>query len=226
MAIWDKIWRGIKTFGTAIISGLTMAAEGAVVGSAAGPIGTMVGAIGGAFVGVGLNMGKILDFVNNPDGDSDNVDATQILNRPAGQINTAISHAVANPKEASSKIIMNTLEGIKQGGTWRSSFAAAGGNQFGRAITDGQIQGLINKAAGKMGVSPVTLLAHGNGAFRSLMSRQSQSSTMFHQMNDHVLGAAYPIAAKAMLSTYSGGATGFGRNGAGTLQSSSSGFSI
>lgn len=227
MNIWGKIWRGVKAIGGALVAGLTTAAEGAVMLSELGPVGVMVGAIGGALVGVGLNMGKVLDFVNNPNGDEDNVDVKQVLERPAAQVNSAISQAVANPSEPSSKIIMNTLSGIKQGGTWRSSFAAAGGHQFGRAITDGQIQGLTNRASGQLGVHPIALMAQGNGAFRSLLSRHGQTNAGYHGMNDHVLGAAYPIAAAAMAPIYGGGSgTGFGRGGAGTLQPASSGSSV
>lgn len=221
MGIWNKIWNGIKTFGTAIVSGLTAAAEGATVGSAAGPVGTVVGAISGALIGLVPNMKNIVDFVNNPDGTSDTTTVDHIVSRPADQVNSALSQAVANPSDPSSKVIINTLEGIKQGGTWRSSFAAAGGHQFGRALGDGQTQGLINKASAKMGVSPVTLMAHGNGAFRSLIGRQGQTNGNFHSINDHVLGAAYPIAAAAMSGT-------FGSNGGGIrdLQPASSGISM
>jgi hypothetical protein len=221
MGLWDKIWGGIKAFGGAIFDGLEMAAAGALAGAVAGPVGIVAGAFGGALVGVGMNLPKMMDVIN--DWDDKEPDAQSIGKRINGGLAApAISYAAANPNQPESKVINSTLDGVKAGATWRSSYIAAGGHQFGRAMHDGGVTGLVNRASAQMGINPVTAQAHGNGAFRSLIAKTGQSSAHFYGLNDHVLGAAYPVAGAVMAQTNSQ----FVRKTTPILQPSQSGSSI
>lgn len=212
MAVWSKIWQGIKVFGGAIKDAISYGSKGAEYGEMLGPEGAVIGAIGGAIVGLASNAPKIYDFVTADEEPT----VSSIHDRIGGQASAAISYAAANPNDPASKVIANTLLGVQNGATWRSAYHAAGGHAFGRALQEGQIQGIINKAASELGVSPTMAMAHGNGAFRSMLSKTAGQTNVFQgSVADHIMGSSYVVAGSALASKgYGSSAPAYSPSGA------------
>ena len=199
MGLWDKIWEGIKTFGKGLYAGFQGAITGGTVGMVAGPIGIAVGILGGAIAGISTQLPNMIDYIDR----MEEPDAKSIVDRASGgQTSAAISYAAANPDDPASQVVLKTLTGVQAGGTWRSSWIAAGGHQFGRALGEGGIQSVVNKAAGELGVHPMTAMAHGNGAFRSMLSSAGGQSASGHEaVANHIRGAALQVAGSALVTS-------------------------
>jgi len=195
-SLFQKILHGLSAIGGAVVGGFEGAMTGVMAGALLGPGGAAAGAIAGAIIGVGLNAGNVYSFLKETEEPT--IDSTmQSMKRGT---DAAIAYSILNPNDPESKVIQRTLDGVRAGGTWRSSFQAAGGHQFGRMISEGGIQGLVNRSAAQLGISPVTAMAQGNGAYRRLISKVGPNSVFSGNLNSAILASAHPIAGSAISS--------------------------